>query len=253
MKVGKIESLWRFPVKSFQGEKLDDAEIGHGGLLGDRAFALIDTETGKVVSATRVKLFPDLLMCKASYLDPPRHCEVLPPIKIILANGKTTTSDASNVNQTLSHFFGREVKLAQGTGSELSPGSFMDVSPLSVITTSSLDYMHKLRPETNFDPRRFRMNVIVRTEESGFVENEWIKKTIKLGNAAAVRITMPDPRCVMTTLPQEGLPKDSHVLRTLADYNRLDINGSGKLPCAGVYAVVERPGLIRVNDHVQLT
>ena len=142
MKVGKIESLWRFPVKSFQGEKLDEAEIGQGGLLGDRAFALIDMETGDIVSATRVKLFPNLLMCSASYIEPPGPGKDLPPVKIILANGKTTTSDASNVNQTLSHFFGREVKLAQGTGSELSPGSFMDVSPLPVITTSSLDYMH---------------------------------------------------------------------------------------------------------------
>lgn len=252
MIVGKIESLWRFPVKSFQGEKLDKAEIGHGGLLGDRTFALIDTETGKVVSATNVKLFPDLLMCKASYLEPPKLGKILPPVQITLANGKTTTSDSKNVNQTLTEFFARDVKLAQGAESKFPMGSFMDVFPLSVITTSSLDYMQELRPETNFDPRRFRMNVIVRTEESGFVENEWIEKSIKLGNGAAVRITMPDPRCVMTTLPQEGLPKDNYVLRTLANHNRLNIKGEGKLPCAGVYAIVENSGVIRVDDRVEM-
>ena len=65
MKAGTIDELWRFPVKSFQGEKLDQVEFDTQGVLGDRAYALIDNETGKVVSAKSVKLFPDLLRCSA--------------------------------------------------------------------------------------------------------------------------------------------------------------------------------------------
>jgi uncharacterized protein YcbX len=83
---------------------------------------------------------------------------------------------------------------------------------LSVISTSTLDQLNALRPETNFDERRFRMNVIVRSHESGFVENEWVRKTLEIGSDVRLHITMPDPRCVMTTLAQGELPRDIEVL-----------------------------------------
>jgi hypothetical protein len=97
------------------------------------------------------------------------------------------------------------------------------------------------------------MNVVVKTTDPGFVENEWIGKTLTIGNNVSLVITMPDPRCVMTTLPQNGIPKDNYVLRTLVSNNRLDIMGSGKFPCAGVYAVVGAAGLVSVNDNVELS
>ena len=68
---GSIAGLWRFPVKSMRGEQLEQAELTERGLLGDRAFALIDTDTGKVVSAKSVRLFPDLLGARQSF--PSRH------------------------------------------------------------------------------------------------------------------------------------------------------------------------------------
>lgn len=292
MNVGKIESLWRFPVKSFQGEKLDQVEFDGQGVLGDRAYALIDTETGKVISAKSIKLFPNLLMCSASYLKTPQQGQELPSVQITLANGKLVDSDSEDVDQILSDFFERGVTLARvapedytidqfhpdienldpagnrnisteqklgsalfksmGVDSPLPPGSFMDVFPVSLITTSTLDHMHKLRPETNFDVRRFRMNVVVKTTGLGFVENAWVGKTLTIGNNVPLTITVPDPRCVMTTLSQNGIPKDNYVLRTLVDHNRLDIMGSGKFPCAGVYAVVGTAGLVSVNDIVEL-
>ena len=67
MLLGAIEALWRFPVKSFKGEKLDQVEFDKQGVLGDRAYALIDKETGKVVRAKSVKLFPNLLNCGGVY------------------------------------------------------------------------------------------------------------------------------------------------------------------------------------------
>jgi hypothetical protein len=293
MNVGKIESLWRFPVKSFQGEKLDQVEIDGQGVLGDRAYALIDTETGKVISAKSIKLFPNLLMCSASYLKTPQQGQELPSVQITLANGKLVDSDSEDIDQILSDFFGRGVTLARmapedytidqfhpdienldpagnrnisteqklgsalfksmGVDSPLPPGSFMDVFPVSLITTSTLDHMHELRPETNFDVRRFRMNVVVKTTDPDFAENAWVGKTLTIGNNVPLMITMPDPRCVMTTLSQNGIPKDNYVLQTLVDHNRLDIMGSGKFPCAGVYAVVGTAGLVSVNDIVELS
>jgi uncharacterized protein YcbX len=212
-------------------------------------------------------------------------------VLITLADGKTTSSDSKDVNRVLSDFFGRDVELAStapddftidqyhpdvenvdpmgnrdvtteqklgsalfksmGVDSPIPAGSFMDVFPLSVITTSTLEAMQELRPETNFDVRRFRMNIVVKTNEPGFVENSWIEKAIRMGDQVTMIITMPDPRCVMTTLAQDGIPKDNHVLRTLAEHNRLDIMGSGKYPCAGVYAAISSSGEIRVNDELQ--
>ena len=293
MKVGVIESLWRFPVKSFKGEKLNQVQFEKRGVLGDREYALIDKETGKVVSAKSVKQFPDLLMCAANYLEAPQAGKKIPPVRITLADGTTVNSDSENANQILSDFFKRDVTLTRvapedftidqyhpdlenldpaghrntsteqklgsalfkdmGIDSPLPPGSFMDVFPATVITTSTLEHLQELRPETNFDVRRFRMNVVAKTHDPGFIENSWVGKTLRIGNDVQLVVTMPDPRCVMTTLAQDNIPKDNHILRTLAEHNRLDIMGSGKYPCAGVYAVIGTTGLVQVNDSVELS
>jgi len=70
--VGSVTGLWRFPVKSMRGERLDEAHVTEQGLVGDRAYALIDNDTGKVVSAKSVKRFPDLFGCRAAFVEPPR-------------------------------------------------------------------------------------------------------------------------------------------------------------------------------------
>ena len=69
--VGTVRALWRFPVKSMLGEELDAAELGEGGIVGDRAYAVRDRETGKVASAKHPKLWPDLLACRAAFVEPP--------------------------------------------------------------------------------------------------------------------------------------------------------------------------------------
>ena len=70
--VGSVARMWRFPVKSMSGEQLPEVEVTERGVLGDRAYALIDTDTERVVSAKSVKLFPGLLNCKAKFVEPPR-------------------------------------------------------------------------------------------------------------------------------------------------------------------------------------
>ena len=131
--------------------------------------------------------------------------------------------------------------------------SFFDLFPVSVRTTSTIARLGELRPESRIDARRFRMNVIVGTEEAGFVENGWIGCPLAVGDAVWLRVAMPDPRCVMTTLGQDELPKDTDILRTLVRHNRIQIGDAGLFPCAGVYAVVEAPGTMRIGDRVALT
>jgi uncharacterized protein len=290
--VGAVAGLWRFPVKSMRGEWLEQAELTEHGLVGDRAYALIDTVTGKVVSAKSVRLFPNLFGCRAAFVDPPRLGGELPPVQITLPDGTSVTSDSSDVDRVLSAYFRRDVTLARaapddftidqyhpdiedvdpagyrdtfveqklgsaffaqaGLPSPLRTGSFMDLFPVSVLTTSTLEQLSELRPQSRFDQRRFRMNVIVDTQEGGFVENDWMGLELAIGEAVRLGVALPDPRCVMTTLAQEELPKDTEVLRTLTRHNRVQVGGAGLFPCAGVYAVVEAPGTMRVGDRVAL-
>lgn len=288
--VGTLARLWRFPVKSMLGERLDSAAITDRGLLGDRAYGLIDRSTGKVGSAKSVKSFPGLFACRASFVEPPRVGGVLPPVRIVFPDGTAVTSESPNIHAILSAFFHRDVVLARvapddftidqhhpdlgdqdparhndavsesklgaalfaqiGIQSPVAAGSFLDVFPISVLTSSTLDRLNTLRPESRFDERRFRMNLIVDTHEAGFVENDWVGRTLAIGNAAALRIAMPDPRCVMTTLAQEDLPNDIDVLRTLARHNNIQVATLGTFPCAGVYAVVESAGAVELGDRV---
>jgi uncharacterized protein YcbX len=275
------------------GEQLEHAEITKQGLVGDRAFALVDAETGKVVSAKSLKLFPNVLGCRAAFVDPPQAGSDLPGVRIQLPNGSSVTNGSGEANRLLSAHFGRNVTLARaapedftidqyhpdiehvdpagyrntfveqklgsaffaeaGLPSPVPVGSFFDLFPMSVLTTSTLAQFSKLRPESRFDQRRFRMNVIVATDEPGFLENNWVGRQVGIGDTVRLRVAMPDPRCVMTTLAQDDLPRDTDVLRTLTLHNRLQVGGGGQYPCAGVYAVVEAAGTVRLGDRVALT
>ena len=111
--VGAIAALWRFPVKSMPGERLDMADVTERGIVGDRAYALIETETGKVVSAKNPRLGPAMLGCRAEFTESPREGEQPPPVRITLPDGKSSTSDAPDVDAMLSGCLGRDVTLAR--------------------------------------------------------------------------------------------------------------------------------------------
>jgi uncharacterized protein YcbX len=288
--VGTVRTLWRFPVKSMLGEQVDVVEVGGGGVVGDRAYAVRDRETGKVASAKNPKLWPGLLACRAAFVEPPRPGSGLPPVRIDLADGDSVLSDVPDVDAVLSRFFSRDVELAsaaqsgytidqyhpdqenydpqghrdevvearlgaaffneRGLPSAVPEGSFFDLFPLSVLTSSTLEQLSELEPESRFEDRRFRMNVIIDTPEHGFVENEWLGRTLAIGDDVKIGVAMPDPRCVMPSLAQEDLPRDTGILKALG-HNRIDVAGS-LYPCAGIYAVVKATGTISVNDRVSL-
>lgn len=131
-------------------------------------------------------------------------------------------------------------------------GTFFDLAVMHLITTSTLGQLAALAPGADFDVRRYRPNVLVGDEPAGFVENDWAGRTLVVGDGVRVAVTIPTMRCVMTTLPQAELAADHRTLRTIAGHNRLDIPGLGRWACAGVYADVAVPGIVRVGDHVRL-
>lgn len=262
---GSVTRVWRFPVKSMLGERLEEVVVTAEGLVGDRAYALIDRETGNVVSAKDVQRFPDLLACRAAFLEAPRPGESTPPARIDLPDGTTVSSDAGDVDSVLSAYFGREVTLAgpaahpgardpgrPGAQGPARVGPFLDACPVSVLTTSTLETLNALIPRSRFDERRFRMNLILETRESGFPENDWVGRELGIGDVLRLRVRAPDPRCVMTTLAQEDLPGDPDILRALALHNRLPVGDLGRFPCAGVYTAVTVAGTVRRGDRASL-
>lgn len=288
----EIAAIHRFPVKSMGGEQLDEAVVTGQGIVGDRAYALVDEATGQVVSA-KDRRFASLLQCRARFTAAPTAGET-PPAVITLPDGTSTATDDHEANDVLSRFLGRRVRIAAvapddftidqfhpdvdgvhpagyrntvapqklgasffaeiGLPSPVPVGSFLDLFPMSLITSATLAELGRRRPESRFDARRFRMNVVVRTEGEGqgFLDNEWVGRTASLGDAVETTVVMPDPRCVMVTAAQDGLDADLEILRTLTRHNRIDAAPGRPFPCAGVYAVVRVGGTVHAGDPVTL-
>jgi len=265
--VGSIVSLWRYPVKSMLGEELNAAEVTKRGLLGDRAYALVDGSDGKVASAKNPRKWPRLFDCRAALADVPRTGVKAPPVHITLPDGTIVNSEQPDVSHIFSEVLKREVKLSalpdvgtvtaeeywpdiEGldhrdtvTDFSLPEGTFFDCALVHLLTTATLDRLRVLYPQGRFEVRRFRPNIVVETaNDKDFVENAWIGQMLALGDAVRLSITGPCPRCVMTTLPQGDLPRDTGILRTAAQHNRANV---------GVYASVVQGGRLGpVSDRI---
>ena len=124
------------------------------------------------------------------------------------------------------------------------PGTYFDALPIHLLTTASLAAMAGKNPNAAWDVRRFRPNFVIETnpDTAGLAEEAWCGKTLRLG-ALELRCEMPTARCGMTTQPQDRLPKDPSVLRTI-------VASAGQN--LGVYANIARPGRVAVGDAVTL-
>ena len=264
--LGSVVSLWRYPVKSMMGEELNAARITERGLVGDRAYALLDTATGKVASAKNPRKWPNLFDCRAAFVEPPGA--KLPPVRITLPDCDVVTSDEGNINQVLSKAVGRDVVLETTAPSEpgleeywpdmaglahretvtdesLPPGTFFDCAVVHALTTATMNRLSGLYPAGRFEVRRFRPNIVVElvSGEENFVENAWIGHTLTIGGEVWLSVTGLCPRCVMTTLAQGDLPRDPSILRTAAQHNQANV---------GIYAAVLRGGTVRRGDAIKL-
>lgn len=265
--LGSVVALWRYPVKSMLGEELNASMVTERGLLGDRAYALMDPATGKVASAKHPKKWPHMFECRSAYAEPPSTAASLPPVRVTLPDGTSLVAPGGDLDDALSRVLGRDVVLASSppeapsleeywpdlddlahrdtvTEEAMPPGTFFDLGVVHLLTTATLDRLRYLNPEGRFEVRRFRPNIMIGTEGAeGFVENDWIGAALAIGDELRLRVTEPCPRCVMTTLPQGDLPRDPGILRTAAKHNAANV---------GVYASVLRGGTIRRGDRVTL-
>ena len=276
--------LWRYPVKSMRGEPLTSSRADERGVAGDRRWAVVDAETGRVVSAKRPALWGVMLQCAAAYMAEPAPDGEATPVRVTLPDGEEVLSDAPDRDRRLSEALGRRVRLEsaapEGATYDLAavdlhgletpepakitqapvarfapPGTFFDAGTLHLITTVSLDRFAALHAAGRWDVRRFRPNVVVALDDApdeGFPENAWVGRQIGLGTGIEPGVMAPMPRCVMTTLAQADLARDPLIMRTLAEHNRQEILGAGSSACAGVLANVSAPGTVAVGDPVTL-
>jgi uncharacterized protein len=235
----RIAELWRYPVKSMQGEQLDRSHVASAGLVGDRRFAIVDRDSGLGLTARRV---PELLMASARLVDD--------ELEITLPDGSTLGADASDA---LSKWLGRDVELVDARASDGGntyecptdlgteqdwysydgPGSaFHDAGiwRVSMISTATL---------RDWDRRRFRANLLLDGEH----EDDLVGHDVAVGSAV-VYVQTKIPRCVMVTRPQPGgIERDLDVLKT--------INAELEA-CIAVGGTVTTPGEIAVGDELVL-
>ena len=243
-----VAELWRFPVKSFQGERVDTLELRAGGAVGDRVLAVVDPAAGKVLSAKR---YSDLLMASAYTADG--------EVVVVLPDDQEFAAGDDRVHDALSDWLGKHVRLEvpptdavypmemyTGMSDESTPlfdwggppGTWLDLADAHFLTTASLRAAAALHPDGDWDVRRFRPYALIDTDEEGFVEETW--STFALG-AVEAKVMMPTMRCSMPSRAQPGIERDMEIGTTIRDGNNNNL---------GVYCSITQPGTVAVGDAV---
>lgn len=253
--IGRVRELWRYPVKSMAGERVESLTIGPAGVSGDRLFGVLDVSSDRILSAKREER---LLAASARLLE-------TGPVAIRLPGAVAElVDDGQGRDRELSAWLGGDVRLVRAEPGrsmefemEVDPdsserfkvletptGNFADCADVvHVLTTGSLAWACRRLGGDAGDLRRYRPNVVVETGDGvGIPEDAWVGCDLALGGVVA-RVVKPTVRCVVVTRPQPDLQRRSDVLHTLAQTREA---------CLGVYAAVRTDGVLSVGDAVAL-
>ena len=240
--IGHVRELTRYPIKSMAGITTESALLGWHGLDGDRRFAfrrMADQSAFPWLSASRL---PELILYHPIGLDESNGEQL--PTHVLTPTGAHLELRSAELNAEIGARFGSAVELMQ-----LKHGIF-DEAAISVISPATIAEIGR-GAGADLDRRRFRANILVETERGEpFIEDQWVGGTLVFGDGEvtsdvrpAVKVTMPDERCVMVNLDPDTAEKDARVMKTVV---RLNQNN------AGVYATVVGTGRLQVGDRVSL-
>ena len=258
--VGKVESLWRYPVKSMRGEELDEMFAGYAGVYGDRLFAFESSASPKGFPFFTGRDQRQMIRYRARFRNPDKaarpvnlsEAEKLSPnlnpisadasqlmVDVDAPNGKTfAIDDPALIDNLRAGIDGNHALTLLRSDKAIT-----DCRPLSIFAVQTA---RKLGDETGVavDKRRFRANVYVDlTNADGFAEDEFVGKSLRIGSKVTVAILQRDARCMMITLDPDTAEKTPAVLKAVAQAHE---------GMAGVYGAVLVEGTIRKGDPVEL-
>ena len=226
-----VKQLWRYPVKSMLGEACASLRVDARGAEGDRGYAVRDAQgkLGSGKTSGRHQRMDGLFGFRASTINGAPS--------VTFPDGRTMQGSDPGIHIALSSALGLPVTLVKESGMP-----HFDSAPIHIVTTASLAWLRQVLPNGKVDERRFRPNLLIEAEGAAPLEQEWIGKTLQVGNLR-LRVTDPTERCRMVTLAQSDLPEDLGVLREIAQRQDAQF---------GVYADVVAPGEVRVGDPVKI-
>jgi len=238
IEIGQIKAIFRYPVKSMAGERLDTASLGWHGLDGDRRFAfrrIADQGGFPWLTAGRM---PELILFKPLCRDLGGGNQS--PTHVRTPEGKILELRGEELRAEIARRHGADVELMQ-----LNQGVF-DEASLSLITLATTLQIER-ESSRNLDIRRFRPNIFIETyRNEPFEEDHWVGKVMSFGEDAeggAVSVTLRDKRCVMINLDPETAQADPSVLKSVV---RLNQNN------AGVYGTVVITGDLSIGQRIYL-
>jgi uncharacterized protein YcbX len=229
--VGRVAELWRYPVKSMAGERLDAADVSWHGFAGDRRWAFI--RPGLVRSD-----FPWLTIRELGEMGRyrPRFREPERPDRSPTVVSTPDGDELDVADPQLAARLGEGVQLVKQ-----NRGVF-DIAPLSLISTQSIAAIGA-RVEAGLEVRRFRPNLVVEAAGADpFPEDGWVGASLRIGGLV-MRVDQRDERCVMVNVDPATAARDPRILRTIAQEREA---------CLGVYGTPVQPGTVRVGDPVTL-
>jgi uncharacterized protein len=220
-----LQEIRRYPVKAMGGESLASVALDARGLVGDRAFAVVDAD-GKLATGKHSRRFRrrDEVFEFAS--------RTTPDGVRVSGRGGDWAVPGEELDLAMSEAIGDAVRVLPETTTP-----YFDAEAVSVIGTASLAWCRD-RLGVDADRRRIRPNLVVETDEP-FVEETWA--TVEIGDVT-LRVVERIERCRMIDIAQEGLPREGRWLKALTQAREMNL---------GVYADVRQPGALAVGDEVR--
>ena len=256
--VGKVESLWRYPVKSMRGEQLDEAFASYSGIYGDRVFAFRSSASPEGFPYFTARQQQKLLQYRPRFRYPDKAAQPINLTEAEKMGANPLSADPSELVVDVQTPDGKALAIDDPALIEMLQGdvdqkhqltlmrserAMTDCRPFSMF---SLQSARQLAEETGtpMDKRRFRANVYVDlTSAQGFAENEFVGRSLRIGPKVVVAILERDARCMMITLDPDTGEKSPVILKKVAQAH----DGM-----AGVYGAVMVEGMLHKGDSVEV-
>jgi hypothetical protein len=238
IEIGHVEAIFRYPVKSMGGERLEAANLGWHGLDGDRRLAFRRSNDRSGMPWLTASKLPDLLLFAPQRRNEGARGEL--PTHICTPDGQAMPVFGEELAEEVGRRYGSAVQMMQ-----LRHGIF-DEASISVIASDTICEIGRLAGRS-LDVRRFRPNVVVRLLRSvPFQEDEWLGGVLSFGegdDTPAIAVTMRDERCSMVNLDPDSAGSAPAVMKAIVRANQNN---------AGIYGAVTRIGRLSVGQPVLL-